>query len=72
MPTTVVKGGLVVDPAGERRADVVVDEDGRIAAVGEDLSADRTIDASGCVVSPGFVDLHTHLRQPGQEEAETI
>lgn len=72
MPTVVVKGGRVVDAAGERVADVVVDEDGRIAAVGEDLSADRTIDAAGCVVAPGFVDLHTHLREPGQEEAETI
>ena len=72
MPTVVVRGGRVVDAAGERVADVVVDEDGRIAAVGEDLSADRTIDAAGCVVAPGFVDLHTHLREPGQEEAETI
>lgn len=72
MPTVVVKGGRVVDAAGERVADVVVVDDGRIAAVGEDLSADRTIDAAGCVVAPGFVDLHTHLREPGQEEAETI
>ena len=67
-----MKGGRVVDAAGERVADVVVDDDGRIAAVGEDLSADRTIDAAGCVVAPGFVDLHTHLREPGHEEAETI
>lgn len=72
MPTTVVKGGTVVDEAGERRADVVVDEAGCIAAVGEGLSADRTIDAAGCVVAPGLVDLHAHLRQPGQEESETI
>jgi len=72
MPTTVIKGGRVIDASGERVADVVVDEDGRIAAVGEDLSADRTIDAAGCVVAPGFVDLHTHLREPGQEEAETV
>ena len=50
----------------------MVDDDGRIAAVGADLSADRTLDASGCVVAPGLVDLHSHLRQPGQEEAETI
>jgi dihydroorotase len=68
----VIKGGRVVDATGEREADVVVGDDGRIAAVGPDLSADRTIDAAGCVVSPGFVDLHSHLRQPGQEEAETI
>ncbi|HEX4869052.1 MAG TPA: dihydroorotase [Acidimicrobiales bacterium] len=72
MPTIVIRGGRVIDASGERTADVVVGEDGLVAAVGEDLSADRTIDAAGCVVSPGFVDLHTHLRQPGQEEAETI
>jgi dihydroorotase len=71
MTTIVLKGGRVIDVTGERAADVVID-DGRIAAVGADLSGDRTIDAGGCVVSTGFVDLHTHLRQPGQEEAETI
>jgi dihydroorotase len=70
--TIVVKGGRVLDASGEREADVVVGEDGRILAVGPDLSADRTIDAGGCVVAPGLVDLHSHLRQPGQEEAETI
>ncbi|WP_419925524.1 dihydroorotase [Candidatus Poriferisocius sp.] len=69
--STVIKGGLVIDQSGERLADVVV-ADGRIAAVGPDLSGDEILDASGCVVAPGFVDLHTHLRQPGAEEAETI
>ena len=69
--TTVVKGGLVIDQTGERSADVVVD-DGQIVAVGADLSGDEVLDAAGCVVAPGFVDLHTHLRQPGAEEAETI
>jgi dihydroorotase len=72
MATTVVRGGRVVDASGERRADVVIGDDGRITAIGEDLTADRTIDAGGCVVAPGLVDLHSHLRQPGQEEAETI
>jgi len=67
----VLKGGRVVEQAGERVADVVVSE-GRIVAVGPDLSADRVLDAGGCVVAPGLVDLHAHLRQPGQEEAETI
>ena len=69
--STVIKGGLVIDQTGERTADVVVD-DGRIVAVGTDLSGDEILDASGCVVAPGFVDLHAHLRQPGAEEAETI
>lgn len=67
----VLKGGRVVDATGERTADVVV-VDGRIAAVGADLDADRTLDAGGCVVAPGLVDLHAHLRQPGKEEAETV
>jgi dihydroorotase len=69
-----IRGGEVVDATGSRRADVLV-EDGRIAAVaaeGAELAADVTLDAGGCVVAPGLVDLHTHLRQPGKEEAETV
>ncbi len=69
--TIVLRGGRVVDHTGERTADVVIDGD-RIAAVGPDLAGDEVIDVSGCVVAPGLVDLHSHLRQPGQEEAETI
>ena len=69
--TFVIKGGTLVDPTGERSGDIVV-EDGRIVAVGPDLSASQVFDAGGCLVSPGLVDLHTHLRQPGREEAETI
>jgi dihydroorotase len=72
MSTVAIKGGRIVDAAGERSGDVVIGEDGRIAAVGPDLSADRVIDAGGCVVAPGLVDLHTHLREPGREEAETV
>ena len=67
----VIKGGRVLDRNGEREADVVV-EGGRIAAIGDDLSAATTVDAGGCVVAPGLVDLHTHLREPGREEAETV
>jgi dihydroorotase len=54
-------------------------EDGRIAAIGSDLAlADRgtenveTIDATGLIALPGLVDLHTHLREPGREDAETV
>jgi dihydroorotase len=73
MSTVVIKGGRVLDSTGERVADVVVDDvTGRIEGVGPELSADRVLDAGGCVVSPGLVDLHTHLRQPGREEAETV
>jgi len=69
-----ITGGTIVDPTGERRGDVRVAE-GRIDEVGEGLSAgtgEQVIDALGLIVSPGFVDLHTHLREPGREEAETI
>jgi dihydroorotase len=73
-----LRGGRVVDATGSRHADVLV-RDGRVAAVGEDLAAAasagagcRVLDAAGCVVAPGLVDLHTHLRQPGREEAETV
>ncbi|MEZ5168295.1 MAG: dihydroorotase [Acidimicrobiales bacterium] len=73
MNTTIaIKGGTVVDRHGTRRADVVVSDDGTILAVDEGLDGDRSLDASGCIVSPGFVDLHVHLRQPGKEEAETV
>lgn len=72
MTQFVLKGAEVVDETGRRRADVVIGDDGTIAAIGDDLSADRTIDCGGCVISPGLVDLHTHLREPGREEAETI
>ena len=71
MSEYVIKDGRVIDESGERFADVAV-RDRLIGGVGPDLSASRTVDAAGCVVAPGLVDLHTHLRQPGKEEAETI
>jgi len=67
----VIKGGRIIDETGERTGDVVV-ADGVIVAVGPDLSAEVVLDAGGCVITPGLVDLHTHLREPGKEEAETI
>jgi dihydroorotase len=73
MTRIVIAGGTVVDQRGERRADVAV-ADGRIAAVGHLAVGpdDTVLDATRCHVAPGFVDLHTHLREPGKEEAETI
>ncbi|MFP5320817.1 MAG: dihydroorotase [Acidimicrobiia bacterium] len=68
----VIKGGRLVDATGVRSGDVVVGDDGSILAVGPDLDAPRVLDAGGCVVSPGFVDVHSHLREPGKEEAETV
>jgi len=74
MPEIVVRGGTVADETGQRRADVLV-ADGRIVAVEDaiDLPAGALVlDARGCVVSPGLVDIHTHLREPGGEASETV
>jgi dihydroorotase len=70
-----IKNGRVIDPATKTDAtlDVLVDGD-RIAAVGPklDAAAAEVIDASGWIVAPGFIDLHCHLREPGDESSETI
>jgi dihydroorotase len=71
----VIRGGTVIDSTGQRQADVLV-QDGVVASVGSKIGAvpagTVVLDASGCVVGPGLVDLHAHLRQPGREEAETV
>lgn len=68
-----IKGGRVIDPANKRDkiADVLV-EDGRIAAVGENLPSEgaEVFEAEGKIVSPGLIDMHVHLREPGQEAKE--
>lgn len=73
--TILVKNGRVIDPTNDVDdvLDVVVEGD-RVAQVGRDLREDgaEVVDAGGMVVGPGFVDLHTHLREPGQEHKETI
>lgn len=73
-PILLVRGGTVVDATGSRRADVAV-AGGRVVEVGPDLAAPSkgcVLDAGGAWVAPGLVDLHAHLRQPGQEEAECV
>ena len=68
-----LRGGTVIDATGTRPADVLVRGDRIVAVDGSiEVSADLELDVTGLVVSPGFVDLHTHLREPGKEEAETI
>ncbi|MFA9461530.1 dihydroorotase [Thiohalorhabdus methylotrophus] len=73
---TVIRGGRVIDPASGRDevADIAI-ANGRIQAVGDvpgDFDPDRVIDAGGQVVCPGLVDMHVHLREPGQEWKEDI
>ena len=69
--TLIVKGGIILTGSSQCVADVAI-VNGMITEVGPGLSGDDTLDASGCVVCPGFVDLHTHLREPGREDTETI
>ncbi len=76
MRPIVIRGGRVIDPSrgGDDVADVML-EDGRVGAVGRNIGAPDgalEIDAAGKVVAPGFIDLHTHLREPGQEDLETV
>jgi dihydroorotase len=72
--TLVIRGGSVVTPDGLRRLDLALGE-GTVVALGEAIpgpSGAIVLDAAGCLIGPGLVDLHTHLRQPGLEEAETV
>ncbi len=70
-----IKGGRLIDPANriDRVSDLLI-EDGRIAHAGEGLPGDgaEMFDAAGLIVAPGFIDLHVHLREPGEEYKETI
>jgi dihydroorotase len=82
MSELLILGGRLVDPASETDAprDVLV-RDGRIAAVelpggltgvAGSIAKENQIDATGCVVAPGLIDIHVHLREPGQTYKETI
>ncbi|MBD3258487.1 amidohydrolase family protein [candidate division GN15 bacterium] len=79
----VISGGKVIDPAlGFGKDAHVFIKDGKIAAVESDSPAirrqlksfdeDQVIDASGNIVVPGLIDIHVHLREPGNESAETV
>ena len=74
-PDLLLKGGTVLDPetGSEEAADVLV-RDGRIASIGADLVAKDVpvYDCSGKIISPGWMDMHVHFREPGYEHKETI
>ncbi len=70
-----IKGGRIVDPAS--RIDGIFDiliEKGKIVDIKSNIGTQlaKSINASNLIVSPGFIDMHVHLREPGQEDKETI
>jgi dihydroorotase len=71
-----IRGGRVIDPS--RGTDGIADvylEEGKVTSVGRGMGMPDdalTIDAQGKIVTPGFIDLHVHLREPGQEDLETV
>jgi dihydroorotase len=76
MSTVLIRGGHVIDPA--QKLDGVSDvllRDGRVAQIGTKIAKPggaELIDAKGAIVAPGFIDVHVHLREPGQQHKETI
>ena len=70
-----IKGGRVINPATqmEEEADVLIEED-KVVEMKKNIEekADRVLDASGCYVMPGFIDMHVHFRDPGFEQKEDI
>jgi dihydroorotase len=74
-PAVLIRNGRVIDPAIglDTVADVLL-ADGFVARIGSNLTAPdaAVLDATGCIVAPGFVDLHAHLREPGFEQKGTI
>ena len=76
MKPILLRGGTVVDPSQKMntRGDLLL-SDGKISAVGGTIDppdgAD-VIDCEGMIVSPGFIDVHCHLREPGREDVETV
>lgn len=72
---TLIQNGYVLDPESKREGEFdVLIEDNKIIKVEEQITdyADKVLDASGCYVMPGFIDLHVHLRDPGLEYKETL
>jgi dihydroorotase len=71
MKSLLIKGGHVVDPAAKIDAPMdLLLRDGRVAEIAAPnkirASAEEKFDARGLIVAPGFIDLHVHLREPGQ------
>jgi dihydroorotase len=78
-PAVLLRGGRIVDPSQHVNeigdlliSDGRIQASGRVGEVRRDGDALETVDCTGMIVSPGFVDVHCHLREPGREEVETI
>jgi dihydroorotase len=75
MSSILIRNGTIIDPSQSlhARRDLLI-KDGRVAAVEEEIKVEdiEVFDAQGFIVAPGFIDLHTHLREPGFEYKETI
>ena len=75
MSTLLLRNGRVIDPSQnlDRVADLWL-ADGKVVGVGSHagVAADKALDCTGMIVSPGLIDMHVHLREPGREEDETI
>ena len=74
--TLLIEGGILMDPYSgrEEKTDILI-ENGKIKHIGKNISClkemDR-LDASGCIVAPGFIDVHVHFREPGFSHKEEI
>ena len=74
MSNYIIKNGLVIDPVKQtqRKADILI-KDGKIADIAAEINCSLPlIDAANCIVTPGFVELHAHFREPGFEGKETL
>src|SRR5688572_30659310 len=79
MSKLLIQNGVLIDPSQslaqslDGRRDLLI-ENGRVLAIEESIRAEsvEVFDASGLIVAPGFIDLHVHLREPGQEYKETV
>ncbi|MCF6287190.1 MAG: dihydroorotase, partial [Candidatus Hydrogenedentes bacterium] len=71
--STVIRNGHFIEPASgvSEPMDILFEGD-TVVKIGKNLEGDETIDATGCVVCPGLVDIHVHFREPGYESKETI
>lgn len=72
--STIIKNGMLLTDEGELTKNEIYIENGKIVEIAQEISkeATETIDAKGLFISPGFIDLHVHLREPGGEMKETI